>query len=89
MRSFCKELEKNSDKYTVYEWANAVDRYEQIELELLEYHYTDAEHEEIGYLEGKCAGYLARGVKNGEEKAEIRMEAAERGFEEVTSDIEW
>ena len=89
LRRFCRELEKNGDSYTVYEWAEAAERYNQIEMALLEYHYTDEEHKEIGYLEGKCAGYLARGVKNGEEKAEIRMEAAERGFNEVTSDIEW
>lgn len=89
LRRFCNELEKNSSSYTIYEWADAADEYSRIEAELLEQHYNDAEHEEIGYLKGKCAGYLARGVKKSEEKMEIQIEAAERGFDEVVGEIDW
>lgn len=89
LRRFCDELEKNSSSYTIYEWADAADEYSRIEAELLKYNYDDAEHEEIGYLKGKCAGYLAKGVKEGEEKIEIQLEAAERGFDEVAGNLDW
>lgn len=65
LRSLSKDLRKNSAEYTVAEWKDRAERFVEIRREIARHEYTPAQKKEIGELEGECAGYMAKGLKEG------------------------
>jgi hypothetical protein len=67
LEKFSHELRDNSQYYTVDEWKRAGEEFLDIRREIKkhEFDYTAEQKKKIGVLEGKCAGYMAKGVKNG------------------------
>ncbi|MBR7019163.1 MAG: hypothetical protein IKH99_10030 [Prevotella sp.] len=67
LEKFSKELRDNSQYYTVDEWKKAGEEFLDIRKEIKKHEldYTAEQKKKIGVLEGKCAGYMAKGVKNG------------------------
>ncbi|MDO4214312.1 MAG: hypothetical protein Q4D12_00145 [Bacteroidales bacterium] len=62
LRSFTNELEMNSKYYELQDWQRAKVKYERIndQLNKHQFDYTSEEKSEIGELQGRCAGYLAK-----------------------------
>lgn len=62
LRSFTNELEMNSKYYELRDWQRAKVKYERINDQLTrhQFDYTSEEKSEIGELQGRCAGYLAK-----------------------------
>ena len=67
LESFSYELRDHSANYDVDEWKEAGEKFVKIRKEISkhELEYTPEEKTRIGKLEGKCAGYMARGMKQG------------------------
>ena len=67
LESFSYELRDHSADYTVDEWKEAGEKFVKIRKNISkhELEYTPEEKTRIGKLEGKCAGYMARGMKQG------------------------
>ena len=65
LRSLSKDLRKNSANYTVDEWKDRAQRFVDIRKEIARHDYTPEQKKEIGELEGECAGYMAKGLKEG------------------------
>ena len=67
LESLSNDLRDNSSEYTVKDWENAAKRFIHVREKISkhELEYSSAEKERIGRLEGKCAGYMARGLKDG------------------------
>ena len=67
LESFSYELRDHSANYTVDEWKEAGEKFVKIRKDISkhELEYTPEEKTRIGKLEGKCAGYMARGMKQG------------------------
>ncbi|MBR6015885.1 MAG: hypothetical protein IK067_01985 [Prevotella sp.] len=67
LENFSEELRKNSAHYSVNEWKAAGEKFVKIRENISkhEFDYTPEEKAEIGKLEGKCAGYMAKGMKEG------------------------
>ena len=59
-----RELIQNSDSYTSQDWEKAVFEYEQIELELSKYNYTDEELRQIGKMKGRLFAKLSKEYLN-------------------------
>jgi len=67
LENFSYELRDNSAYYTVDEWGRAADKFVKIRRNISkhELEYTSEEKKKIGVLEGRCAGYMGKGVKEG------------------------
>lgn len=65
LESFSTELRNNSAYYTYDDWRNAVTYFGKIRKDASKYRYTPEERRRIGVLEGECARYMAKGVKDG------------------------
>lgn len=67
LEKFSYELRDNSQYYSVDDWRDAGEEFLDIRREIKkhEFDYTAEQKKKIGVLEGKCAGYMAKGVKNG------------------------
>ena len=65
LEKFSYELRDNSQYYTAKKWRKAVDKFGKIRREISRHDYTVAERQRIGRLEGDCARYMVRGVKEG------------------------
>lgn len=67
LEKFSYELRDNSQYYSVDDWKEAGEEFLDIRREIKkhEFDYTSEQKKKIGVLEGKCAGYMAKGVKNG------------------------
>lgn len=67
LEKFSYELRDNSQYYTVNDWRDAGEEFLDIRRDIKkhEFDYTPEQKKKIGVLEGKCAGYMAKGVKNG------------------------
>ena len=67
LENFSEELRKNSSHYSVNEWKAAGEKFVKIRENISkhEFDYTPDEKTKIGKLEGKCAGYMAKGMKEG------------------------
>ena len=67
LENFSEELRKNSASYSVNEWKKAGEKFIKIRENISKHEldYTPEEKEKIGKLEGKCAGYMAKGMKEG------------------------
>ena len=67
LESFSYELRDHSANYTVDEWKEAGEKFVKIRKDISkhEFDYTAEEKAKIGRLEGDCARYMAKGVKDG------------------------
>lgn len=67
LENFSEELRKNSSQYSVNEWKKAGEKFVKIRENISKHEldYTPDEKTKIGKLEGKCAGYMAKGMKEG------------------------
>ena len=61
------ELRDHSAYYTMDEWKQAAEKFVDIRKDIKkhEFEYTAEQKKKIGVLEGKCAGYMAKGAKEG------------------------
>ena len=67
LRNFTTELgtmANNSSSYNQTDWAKARAKYQNINDKISKYEYTSDERSEIGELQGRCVGYLAKGTAN-------------------------
>ena len=67
LEKFSVELRDNSAQYSVNEWKKAGEKFVDIRKDISKHEldYTPDEKTKIGKLEGKCAGYMAKGMKEG------------------------
>ncbi len=67
LESFSYELRDHSARYDVQDWQHAAERFVRIRKNISkhEFEYTSEEKAKIGKLEGQCAGYMGKGVKEG------------------------
>ena len=67
LENFSYELRDNSAQYSVRQWEKAGKKFIKIRKNIAKHEldYTPAEKAEIGELEGKCAGYMANGMRQG------------------------
>ncbi len=67
LEKFSYELRDHSAYYTVDEWKDAAEKFVDIRKDIKkhEFEYTAEQKKKIGVLEGKCAGYMAKGAKEG------------------------
>ena len=67
LEKFSYELRDHSAYYTVDEWKQAAETFVDIRKDISKHEmdYTAEQKKKIGVLEGKCAGYMAKGAKEG------------------------
>lgn len=67
LERFSYELRDHSASYTPREWEDAALRFVEIRKEISKHEldYTPEQKARIGQLEGQCAGYMAKGMKQG------------------------
>ena len=67
LEKFSVELRDHSAQYSVNEWKKAGEKFVDIRKDISKHEldYTPDEKTKIGKLEGKCAGYMAKGMKEG------------------------
>ncbi|MBR1465754.1 MAG: hypothetical protein IJ607_05270 [Bacteroidaceae bacterium] len=63
LERFSYELRDNGEFYSFKDWEKAADEFTSIRKKINKYNYTSQEKQYIGELEGKCAGYVYKGVK--------------------------
>lgn len=61
------ELRENSRYYSLGDWERAGKEFIEIRKDIAKHEldYTPEQKKRIGVLEGKCAGYMAKGAKEG------------------------
>lgn len=67
LENFSYELRDHSRYYDVEDWQKAGEKFVKIRKKVhkYEFDYTPEEKAKVGRLEGECAGYMARGAKDG------------------------
>lgn len=67
LENFSYELRDHSANYDVDDWKYAAEKFVKIRKSISkhEFEYTSEEKAKIGKLEGQCAGYMGKGVKEG------------------------
>ena len=67
LENFSYELRDHCARYSVNDWQRAGEKFLKIRQNISkhELEYTPEEKDRIGKLEGKCAGYMAKGMKEG------------------------
>jgi hypothetical protein len=67
LEDFSYELRDHSATYTPEEWKDAAEKFVKIRKNISKHEmdYTPEEKAKIGKLEGKCAGYMGKGLKEG------------------------
>lgn len=67
LERFSYELRDHSASYTPREWEDAALRFVEIRKAISKHEldYTPEQKARIGQLEGQCAGYMAKGMKQG------------------------
>ncbi|MCR5131020.1 MAG: hypothetical protein K6C10_06120 [Prevotella sp.] len=67
LENFSYELRDHSAQYSVSEWERAGEKFVKIRKNISKHEldYTPEEKDKIGKLEGQCAGYMAKGMKDG------------------------
>lgn len=67
LENFTYELRDHSAQYTPGEWKDAAEKFVKIRKNISkhEFEYTSEEKARIGKLEGQCAGYMGKGMKEG------------------------
>ena len=67
LENFSYELRDHSARYSINEWERAGEKFVKIRKNISKHEldYTPDEKAKIGKLEGQCAGYMAKGMKEG------------------------
>ena len=67
LENFSYELRDHSARYSINEWERAGEKFVKIRKNIAKHEldYTPDEKAKIGKLEGQCAGYMAKGMKEG------------------------
>ena len=67
LENFSYELRDHSASYSINEWERAGEKFVKIRKNISKHEldYTPEEKAKIGKLEGQCAGYMAKGMKEG------------------------
>ena len=67
LENFSYELRDHSARYSINEWEQAGEKFVKIRKNISKHEldYTPEEKAKIGKLEGQCAGYMAKGMKEG------------------------
>jgi len=65
MQSLAYDLRDNSAYYTISDWEKAAKHFGDIRKKMTKFDYTPAERRQIGELEGQCARYMVKGIKDG------------------------
>ena len=67
LENFSYELRDHSARYSINEWERAGEKFVNIRKNISKHEldYTPEEKAKIGKLEGQCAGYMAKGMKEG------------------------
>ena len=67
VEKFSYELRDHSAYYDLDDWKKAAETFVDIRKDISkhEFEYTSEQKARIGKLEGKCAGYMSRGAKEG------------------------
>lgn len=67
LENFSYELRDHSARYSINEWERAGEKFVKIRKNISKHEldYTPEEKAKIGKLEGQCAGYMAKGMKEG------------------------
>ena len=67
LENFSYELRDHSARYSINEWEQAGEKFVKIRKNISKHEldYTPDEKAKIGKLEGQCAGYMAKGMKEG------------------------
>ena len=67
LENFSYELRDHSARYSINEWEQAGEKFVNIRKNISKHEldYTPEEKAKIGKLEGQCAGYMAKGMKEG------------------------
>ena len=67
LENFSYELRDHSARYSIIEWERAGEKFVKIRKNISKHEldYTPEEKAKIGKLEGQCAGYMAKGMKEG------------------------
>lgn len=65
MERLSNDLRDNSAYYTIQDWKDAANKFGDIRKRMTRYRYTPEERRHIGELEGQCARYMVKGIKDG------------------------
>lgn len=67
LEKFSYELRDHSAYYDLNDWKKAAEKFVDIRKDISkhEFEYTSEQKARIGQLEGKCAGYMSKGAKEG------------------------
>jgi hypothetical protein len=67
LEALSDDLRDNSRYYSLSDWQQAGEQFMKIRKDIAkhEFDYTPEQKKRIGELEGKCAGYMAKGAKEG------------------------
>lgn len=67
LETLSEDLRDNSSHYSVKQWQKAVERFIKVREKISkhELEYTADEKARIGQLEGRCAAYMSKGLKDG------------------------
>ena len=80
-------VEAEHETLTVEDWKGIAQTLDELENEMSQYHYTDAELKEIGRQKGRIVGYLTKwGAKTAEDEISNvtkQLEGAIEGFQDA------
>ena len=65
MERLRNDLRDNSAYYTIQDWEDAARKFGDIRKRMTRYRYTPEQRRQIGELEGQCARYMVKGIKDG------------------------
>ena len=65
LQSLSDDLQYKSRNYDSQDWQKAADRFAKVRKDINRHDYSPEEWREIGKLEGQCATYFVKGVKDG------------------------
>lgn len=65
MERLSNDLRDNSAYYNLQDWENAARKFGDIRERMTHYRYTPEQRRRIGELEGQCARYMVKGIKDG------------------------
>lgn len=82
MEELSTDLEKNSSDYSVEQWRRAGERLKDLTVRVHKNYdkFTVSQKKRIGELEGKCAKFMTKGVKDGVVNAVTNLGREIQGF---------
>ena len=92
LESLIEKVEKESESYTSEDWEDIAEKYSLIEEDMLNYEYTEKELREIGRLQGKLFGKVAKSALKDfhdvMDDLKKQVEGGIEGFLEEMGDLE-